>query len=176
MTANWCLLWCPPGNPYLQNSHYFHASQHQNLSCHKTPRYGDVTMVELWIIWNSILYQLGHQFQAAPNRRERRIRWKYHLFIGNWVTGTCTIHPLFYMCSLVSASFLGPIFLEDLCTQNHLLKNLFPSRCVQWVGNLLILKWSKKEGMMDICHHEIPTIHRSVERWAGAFSSLAFQY
>ena len=73
VTANWCLLWCPPGNPYLQNSHCFHASQHWGPSCHQTPRYGDGTMAELWIIWNSICYQLGHQFQAAPNRHERRI-------------------------------------------------------------------------------------------------------
>lgn len=64
---------------------------------------------------------------------------------------------------MLSTFFQGPIIIREHRSRNHLLKNLFPSIPVPWVGNLLILKWSKKDGMLDIRHHEIPTICRTIE-------------
>ena len=58
----------------------------------------------------------------------------------------------------------GPIFLRETRSRNHLLKNLFPLTPVHWLGNVLILKWSRDKGMMDIRHHEILAIRRSIER------------
>ncbi|KAF8803426.1 hypothetical protein BYT27DRAFT_7195721 [Phlegmacium glaucopus] len=47
--------------------------------------------------------------------------------------------------------------------RNHLLKNVFPSIGISWWGNLLVLKWNKEQGMMDIRTREIPALRKKLE-------------
>ncbi|KAF8798657.1 hypothetical protein BYT27DRAFT_7264774 [Phlegmacium glaucopus] len=51
----------------------------------------------------------------------------------------------------------------DHCDRNILIDNAFPKLGRPWWGNLLVLKWSKLKGMMDIRTHEIPEIRQRLK-------------
>ncbi|KAF8804166.1 hypothetical protein BYT27DRAFT_7194913 [Phlegmacium glaucopus] len=56
------------------------------------------------------------------------------------------------------------------CDSNHLLKNMLPTVSFTWLGDLLVLKWSTIEGMMNIHHSDIPMIRQKLEIFFHKFS------